>query len=100
MKKVILFDLDDTLIVEYESAMQTFLEVAQYASSIIRVQPEMIVEKARENSRKAWYELPAIEYCLRIGISSWEGLWANFGEEHPELLRLKELAMSYRIIHG
>jgi len=96
MKNVVLFDLDDTLMVEFESAMQTFLEVAKYASPIIGVQPEIIVEKARENSRKEWYGLPTIEYCLRIGISSWEGLWANFGGDHPELMKLKEMASSYR----
>ena len=76
--EVILFDLDDTIMVEKASAEAAFIEVSKYAQKKYDINPEKFHESVRKNARKLWYELPAHPYCKKIGISSWEGLWANF----------------------
>jgi len=85
--EVILFDLDDTLMVEKGSAAAAFIEVSKYARKKYDINPEKFQESVRRNARKLWYELPAHPYCKKIGISSWEGLWANFVGDH-EMLQL------------
>lgn len=85
--EVILFDLDDTLIVEKASAEATFIEVSKYALKRYGINPDKFHESVRKNARKLWYELPSHPYCKKIGISSWEGLWANFIGDH-EMLEL------------
>jgi len=85
--EVILFDLDDTLMVEKASAEAAFIEVCKYARNKYDINPEKFHESVRKNARKLWYELPAHPYCKKIGISSWEGLWANFAGNH-EMLKL------------
>ncbi len=85
--EVILFDLDDTLMVEKGSAEAAFIEVSKYVQKKYDIDPEKFHESVRKNARKLWYELPAHPYCKKIGISSWEGLWANFTGDH-EMLQL------------
>jgi putative hydrolase of the HAD superfamily len=43
-----------------------------------------------------WYQLPTIEYCLNVGISSWEALWAEFIGENINLKQLYNLADEYQ----
>jgi len=52
----------------------------------------------RETCRGFWHKAHAREYCLRIGISSWEGLWARFEGDGEHLKRLREWAPRYRSI--
>lgn len=94
---IIFFDLDDTLIVEWESALAAFSAAGAVATARYSVSREAIVEAARESARKLWYELPTIEYCLRVGISSWEGLWCRFLGDDPSSVQLRDLAESYRV---
>ncbi len=91
----ILFDLDDTLIVELDSARASFIETIQSLDS--GIDKEEFVKVIREEARKLWYELPTIEYSLKIGISSWEALWADFDGEDENLRKLSQLASEYRI---
>jgi putative hydrolase of the HAD superfamily len=90
--EVVLFDLDDTLIIEKASAEAAFTEVSKYTQEKYNVNPDRFQESVRKNARKLWYELPAHPYCKKIGISSWEGLWANFTGEHKML----QLLASYK----
>jgi putative hydrolase of the HAD superfamily len=94
---IIFFDLDDTLIVEWESALGAFSAAGAIAAARYPVSPKAIVESARESARELWYELPTIEYCLRVGISSWEGLWCRFVGDDPSITQLRGLAESYRV---
>jgi putative hydrolase of the HAD superfamily len=93
--KAILFDLDETLLVEWKSAEEAFGDtIALLDCSIDK---EEFVRVIRAAAKKLWYELPTIEYCLRIGISSWEGLWADFSGEDPNLKLLSTLRDKYRL---
>ncbi len=94
--EVVLFDLDDTLIVEKASAEAAFREVSEHARDKYGVDPLMFQSSVRRNARKVWYSLPAHPYCKKIGISSWEGLWAEFKGEHKMLRLLASYKDYYR----
>ncbi len=83
MKRALLFDLDDTLVVEEPAAAAAFLATAEVAVARHRVQADRLALAARERARELWYATPAHPYCLRVGISSWEGLWCRFEGEAP-----------------
>lgn len=93
----IFFDLDDTLVVEWQSALAAFRAAGEIAAGRYPVSREQIVQAARDSAREAWYDLPTIEYCLQVGISSWEGLWCRFLGGGATMAHLRTLAESYRV---
>ncbi len=93
--KTILFDLDDTLIVEQNSAKNTFIETISNLDNAI--DKEKFVKTIREEARLLWYKLPTIDYCLKVGISSWEALWADFDGDDENLKLLKTFSSDYRL---
>jgi len=93
--KAILFDLDDTLLVERDSARDSFIEIIK--SFDLGIDENEFVRIIREEARILWYELPTIEYCLKVGISSWEALWADFDGADINLKLLSGLVGEYRI---
>lgn len=93
---IILFDLDDTLVIEYESAQEAFLNVCRGLADY-GMDPSAMSKTVQEKARELWHGMPTYEYCLRIGISSWEGLWANFIGEHPKLKELNSLRKKYQV---
>jgi putative hydrolase of the HAD superfamily len=51
---------------------------------------------ARARARELWYAAPTHAFCLRVGISSWEGLWCRFEGEEPDVRRLRAWSPTYR----
>src|SRR4030043_1479184 len=97
--EAIVFDMDDTLVIEEASAADAFLETCRLAEERFRINTEELHATIRETCRKLWHESPARAYCLEIGISSWEGLWARFeGDDDPNLRILGEWGPSSRQI--
>ncbi len=94
--KVILFDLDDTLVVEEASAAAAFLAACELARERNGIDPAALHDSVRRCARQIWKAAPTHPYCSRIGISSWEGLWARFLGEDPNLEALREWAPDYR----
>jgi putative hydrolase of the HAD superfamily len=94
MIDTILFDLDDTLIVEYQSADDSFIETLNLIETQINMNE--FIKTIRRQARELWYKLPTIDYCLKVGISSWEALWADFTGENEYLKQLNHLAANYR----
>jgi putative hydrolase of the HAD superfamily len=66
------------------------------AISTHNIDPEEMRLTVRKTCRAIWYDSPAREYCVNIGISSWEGLWGDFEGDGEELQRLYEWAPTYR----
>lgn len=96
--EAIVFDMDDTLVIEEASAADAFLETCRLAEERFGINTEELHATIRETCRKLWHESPARAYCLEIGISSWEGLWARFeGDDDPNLRILREWGPSYRL---
>ncbi len=96
MRGSLLFDLDDTLVVEEPAADAAFNATAQVASARYRVNAERLAASARERARELWYAVPTHPYCMRVGISSWEGLWCRFEGEDPDVRWLREWSPRYR----
>lgn len=96
MIKAILFDLDDTLIVEEKTVVETFLETALLVEQKYGINAQDFAKTAREKIREVWYQLPTIEYARHIAISSWEALWAEFDSPQEEIQQLRSLAGKYR----
>lgn len=90
----ILFDLDDTLILEWKSAEESFIETISMVDHTI--DPDDFVKTISEKARELWHKLPTIDYCRKIGISSREGLWADFNGDHEQIKLLHELIGDYR----
>ena len=94
--QAIFFDLDDTLVVEEAAADAAFAATCERASKKYGIDPHALHHAVREHSRELWRAYPTIAYCRAIGISSWEGLWARFLGDDPNVKALREWAPSYR----
>lgn len=78
-----IFDLDDTLIVEEEVARASLRDAA-------RTIPGIVVGAGTEELvlgavRRVWRSGPHRSLGAELGIASWEGLWASFEGAHPRL---------------
>lgn len=72
--EVVVFDLDDTLVVEEESARVVFTATCQLAHVRCGVDSEELQAAARKSCRALWHAFREYPYCLSVGISSWEGV--------------------------
>ena len=97
MIKALIFDLDDTLVVEQASAEAAFIETCELVKIKYGINPHKLHNTVRDSCRKIWHQSPARQYCLDIGISSWEGLWAKFIGKNSELQILQKWAPTYRL---
>lgn len=96
MKRALLFDLDETLMVEEPAAVASFEATAQVAAMRHELDPETLATGARARARELWYAAPTHDYCMRIGISSWEGLWCRFEGDESDVRALREWSPTYR----
>lgn len=85
-----MFDLDETLVVEEPAAVTAFEATAQLAASRYDVDAEPLAVAARARARELWYATPVHPYCLRVGISSSEGLWCRFEGDETNARWLRE----------
>jgi len=96
--KALIFDLDDTLVVEKASAAAAFLETCQMATERHGINAEALHQTLRETCRQLWwYHNPARPYAVDVGISSWEALWSRFSGDGDDLRRLRTWAPDYRL---
>lgn len=94
--KALIFDMDDTLVVEKAAAEAAFLTTCELARARYAVEPHELHASIREACRRLWHAAPVRPYCVEIGISSWEALWARFEGEGEHLRFLREWAPHYR----
>jgi putative hydrolase of the HAD superfamily len=95
-KRILIFDLDDTLVVEEASAEAALIETGELAQVKYGIDPCELQAAIRKTCKELWYGFPSHPYCRRVGISSWEGLWAQFIGRDPELKPLHDWAPTYR----
>jgi putative hydrolase of the HAD superfamily len=89
----LLFDLDDTLVLEEPAAVAAFEATA---ATVPGVDAARLAVDARSHARALWYAAPTHPFCRSIGISSWEGLWCRFEGEGSDLAALRAWAPAYR----
>ena len=71
MRPAVLFDLDDTLVVEEPAAAAAFLATAHVAARRHAVVPAVLARTARTRARELWRAGPAYAYGEdTIGMSS------------------------------
>lgn len=93
----ILFDLDDTLVVDGAAVDAALLATCAHAQAVYGLDPQSLAQAVREQARALWRAAPTLAYCRAIGISSAEGLWARFaGNYDPQLQALRAWAPLYR----
>jgi len=95
--EAVIFDLDDTLVVEVASADAAFRATCALAHEEYGIDPEELHQTVRSKARELWHASPARAYCVDIGISSWEGLWARFLGDDSNLETLRAWAPTYRL---
>ena len=91
----IIFDLDDTLMVEMASEEAAFLAACGPARERHGVDPERLYKAVRARAGELWQAFEAHPFCRRIGFASWEGLWSSFEGGAPEMKLLREWGPTY-----
>jgi len=95
--KVLIFDLDDTLVVEKAAAAAAFVATGEIAARRYGVDPQALHATVRETCRELWHHhCPARAHVVEIGISSWEALWSRFEGDNEHLATLRAWASDYR----
>ncbi len=82
---------------EVKSADEAFLAAGSLARAERGVDPEALHTAVRTAARDLWHhENPARDYAVRVAVSSWEGLWAPYAGDDPNLAILRDWAPHYR----
>lgn len=74
--RVLVFDLDDTLMPEIAAVADAFAVTCRAARA--RCEPAFLAQAVRSRARDLWRTCPARAWCLEVGVSSWEGLAGPF----------------------
>lgn len=92
----ILFDLDETLMPERPTAERVVRSVCVTVENRYGIPADRMLAGLFIEARALWHAFELHPFCARIGISSWEGLWARFEGGGPDLERLRVWAPTYR----
>ncbi|MEO6053123.1 MAG: HAD family hydrolase [Chthoniobacterales bacterium] len=94
--EAVIFDLDDTLIVDEAISKEAFAETALLASKY-GARQEAFINDAMRIAREDWAKSPQVDYCRSIGISAFECLWGNFDGDAEPLPALKAWSAKFRV---
>ncbi|MDD5200418.1 MAG: HAD family hydrolase [Terrimicrobiaceae bacterium] len=94
--RAILFDLDDTLIVDEAVSAAALDATAKHAFTTLGTNRDAFLRDAREHAKRLHAQSPVYPYCRRIGISAFECLWGKFAGDSADLTALREWADAYR----
>ncbi len=98
--RALIFDLDDTLLVQDARDDEVILAVGEQAAARYGIDAAALPRAVRQQARQIWYDAPTGPYCQAIGIGSVEGLWAHFhgqgGNTDRRLASLRRWAPDYR----
>ncbi len=93
MFDAVVFDLDDTLVVEEACARSSLREAAM---AVEDVEPDEFVDLVLSTARSAWTAGPEYQTCVELGFASWEGLWSTFEGNDRRVDGLRRWAPQYR----
>lgn len=95
--RAIIFDLDDTLLVDEEVSQEALQTVAVSIGIVSPREQEDFAGKVRAIAKREWRAGPCYPFCHAIGISAMECLWGNFWQVgSEELCHLHAWAWEYR----
>jgi putative hydrolase of the HAD superfamily len=95
--EAVLFDLDDTLIVDEVVSREAMESTAQLAAKLAGVDSAKFQADATRIGAELWRAGDCLEYTRSIGISFHECLWGRFEGASPELTALRNWALGYRV---
>ena len=95
--RAVIFDLDETLIVEEASNDASVLAAGELAVARRGVDRLALLAALRTRSRELFLAGPMIDYCRDVGISSREALWGSFTGDDSALLQLRDWMPMYRL---
>ncbi|GIO24479.1 HAD family hydrolase [Oceanobacillus sp. J11TS1] len=96
MKKMVLFDLDDTLLWDKKSVKDAFVLTCQLAEEAEGISPEDLERNVRDRARELYASYQSYAYTQKIGINPFEGLWATFEDSGEDFRKLREIAPVYQ----
>ena len=73
--QAVIFDLDDTLVVEEPSAVAAFMEVCRQAEQICGVEADRLYTAVWETARSIWRQSPRIKPKTTLAIELQYGDW-------------------------
>jgi putative hydrolase of the HAD superfamily len=94
--QAVLFDLDDTLIVDEAVSAAALDATARHAFTTLGANRDAFLRDARAHAVRLHAASPVYPYCKRIGISAFECLWGKFLGDSADLTALREWALAYR----
>jgi putative hydrolase of the HAD superfamily len=94
--QAVLFDLDNTLIVDEPDTGAALLATCALAQRHVGLAPETLYHSVRLHAHQVWQNAAAFPYCQAIGISAFEGLCAHFLGTDPRLETLRAWGPTYR----
>lgn len=98
MIKAILFDLDETLILDHAVSLHTFRSCALYAATWYSLDFNRLIQAAEHAAVRLWKTSPVFDYTNRIGHSAGEGLWARYDlPVQPAIQTLHDWAPGFRV---
>lgn len=94
--KAVLFDLDETLVLERPTAEKLIGSICSEIEERRGLSPDALGESVFAEARKLWFTHDLHPFCKQIGVSSWEGLWGRFEGDSDELAALRAWTPVYR----
>ncbi len=94
--KAVLFDLDDTLVVDEGATRLAFEKVAR-ESVKEGAEEKLFLRAVVRLAEKLWVQSKYYEFCQSIGINDAECLWGDFGAGGDRFQELGEWAQGYRL---
>jgi putative hydrolase of the HAD superfamily len=93
--RAVVFDLDDTLLVDMRAVDAAFVATAT------RAEPDseravQLGTTVREEARRIWRAAPTLPLAQELGIASWEGLCSDFTGGHEILAPFVAWAPAYQ----
>ncbi len=95
--RAVLFDLDNTLVMEDEATFAAVRSACAVASSRAGANADALYAALPLVAEKLWKGATALDYADRMGIWWGEGLWGEFGGDAPELRALRAFVPSFRV---
>jgi len=92
--QAILFDLDDTLIVDEAISKSAMEQAAALAAKLHGAEIARFLADAKRLSQSLWRDNPCLAYCKEIGVTAEECLWGNF--DSPGLDTLRAWSLGFR----
>ena len=95
-RRAVLFDLDNTLILEDVSTHAAIREAARAAAEGAGVDAEQLATSAMETAERLWKAAPAYAYGEAFGIWWGEALWGGFAGEGKDLDAIRAFLPGFR----